>query len=131
MSLMTTKSGDRRPFIGEWRLVEMDLWDRDNLDLVGPARLVLDRHGHGSMRFLAIEAGVDYRPGIRDGQPAVEFSFEGSDEGDRISGRDRRFGGRSMAPGRPHRLRDSHSQPVSPLTGDRSRRGTIGSRDLE
>lgn len=65
----------------------MALWDRADLDLLGPAYLTLDRRGQGTMRFLAIEAGVDYRPAVRDAQPAIEFSFEGNDEGDRISGR--------------------------------------------
>jgi len=27
----------RRPLIGRWRIVEMDLWDPDALDLVEPA----------------------------------------------------------------------------------------------
>jgi hypothetical protein len=39
------------------------------------------------MRFIAVEVGLDYRVVERDGQPAIEFSFEGSDEGDRINGR--------------------------------------------
>ena len=67
--------------------MEMALWDRADLDLLGPAYLTLDRRGQGTVRFLAIEAGVDYRPAVRDGQPAIEFSFAGNDEGDRISGR--------------------------------------------
>ena len=84
---MTTKTSDRRPFIGEWRITDMELWDRGDLDLLGPAHLTLDRSGLGAMRFLAIEAGIDYRTVQRDGQPSVEFSFEGNDEGDPISGR--------------------------------------------
>jgi hypothetical protein len=39
------------------------------------------------MRFVAIEPGLDYRPGVRDGLRAVEFPFDGHDEGNRISGR--------------------------------------------
>jgi hypothetical protein len=84
---MTTKISDRSPFVGEWRIVDMELWDRGDLDLLGPAHLTLDRGGLGAMKFLAIEAGVDYRTVRRDGQPSVEFSFEGNDEGDQISGR--------------------------------------------
>jgi hypothetical protein len=38
-------------------------------------------------RCVAIEADLDYRGIQREGLPAIEFSFEGSDEGDRISGR--------------------------------------------
>jgi hypothetical protein len=68
-------------------MIDMELWDREDLDLLGPAHLTLGRSGQGSMRFLAIEASVDYRTGERDGLPAVEFSFDGTDEGDRISGR--------------------------------------------
>jgi integrase len=48
-------------------------------DEVCRAHLTLDRSGQGSMRSLAIEAGVDYRPGERDGLPAVECSFDGHD----------------------------------------------------
>jgi hypothetical protein len=39
------------------------------------------------MSLLATEAGLDYRVVQREGYPAVELSFDGSDEGDRISGR--------------------------------------------
>ena len=65
----------------------MEPWDREDLDLLGPACLTWDRRGQGTRRFVAIEAGVDCRPGVRDGLPAVEFSCDGNDDGDRISGR--------------------------------------------
>ncbi|MEQ1910105.1 MAG: hypothetical protein ABMA15_14865 [Vicinamibacterales bacterium] len=84
---MTPRVKARSPFIGVWRIIDMELWDREDLALLGPPHLTLDRRGQGSMRFLAIEAGVDYRPGELDGLPAIEFSFDGNDEGDRISGR--------------------------------------------
>ena len=54
---------------------------------VGAPHLRLDGHGSGTMRFLAVEVCMDYRPGERDGLPAVEFSFDGNDEGDHVSGR--------------------------------------------
>jgi hypothetical protein len=81
------EGGARRPFVGRWRITEMELWTAEDLDLLGPARLTLDRDGLGEMRFIAVEVGLDYRVIERDGQPAIEFSFDGSDEGDRISGR--------------------------------------------
>ena len=77
----------RQPFVGRWRISEMELWTAEDLDLVGPAHVTLDRDGLGEMSFIAVEAGLDYRVVERDGQPAIEFSFDGSDEGDRISGR--------------------------------------------
>ena len=72
---------------GRWRIVEMDLWDQEALDLVGPATIEIGRDHTGSFRFIAVEAWMDYRRLLRDGQPAVEFSWEGSDDGDPASGR--------------------------------------------
>jgi hypothetical protein len=42
-------------------MMEMELWTAEDLDLLGPARLVLSRDGWGEMTFIAIEAGLDYR----------------------------------------------------------------------
>jgi hypothetical protein len=39
------------------------------------------------MRFIAVDVGLDYRVVQRDGQPAIEFSFDGTDECDRTNGR--------------------------------------------
>jgi hypothetical protein len=70
---MTTKTGAPHLFIGEWHIGDMALWHREDLDLLGPAHLILDRGRQGSMKFLAIEASVNYRLGVRDGLPAVEW----------------------------------------------------------
>ena len=76
-----------RPFMGRWRITEMELWTSDDLDLLGPAHLTLARDGRGAMRFIPVDVGLDCRVVQRDGQPAIEFTFDGIDEGDRISGR--------------------------------------------
>ena len=44
--------------------------------------LSLEPSGMGSMGFIAISGGIDYRRTYRDGKPSVEFSWEGIDEGD-------------------------------------------------
>ena len=80
-------SAARHPFVGRWRIDEMELWTSEDLDLLGPAQLTLERDGVGTMRFIAVDVGLDYRVVQRDGQPTIEFSFDGIDEGDRISGR--------------------------------------------
>jgi hypothetical protein len=82
-----TDSAARRPFTGRWRITEMELWTSDDLDLLGPAHLTLARDGGGTMRFIAVDVGLDYRVVQRDGQPAIEFTFDGIDEHDRVSGR--------------------------------------------
>ena len=65
----------------------MELWDRDTIDLVGPASLIISKRGEGRMTFIAVEVWIDYRIVTRDGLPAIEFSFQGMDEGDEVSGR--------------------------------------------
>ena len=34
--------------IGRWRIIEAGLWDKDFLDLVGPAMLTIRADGHGN-----------------------------------------------------------------------------------
>jgi len=72
---------------GSWRIVEMDLWDQEALDLLGPAFIEFGPGGRGSFRFIAIEAEMDCRDSMHDLCPGVDFSWEGDNEGDPISGR--------------------------------------------
>lgn len=41
----------------------------------------------GSLRFIAVQGGLDWRDVPRDGRPSVEFTWEGFDEGDPVTGR--------------------------------------------
>lgn len=84
---MVTGGTAKHALLGTWRIVETDLWDVDDLDVMDPAHLTLEPKGHGRLGLLAIEADLDYRVVQREGLPAIEFSFEGFDEGDQISGR--------------------------------------------
>ncbi len=72
---------------GRWRILEMDLWDRDALDLVGPAFIKFSRDGTGSFGFIAVQGWMDCRQAEIDGLPGVEFTWDGADEGDQVSGR--------------------------------------------
>ena len=72
---------------GSWRIVEMDLWDRDAIDLVGPAVIELNADGTGRFHFIAVEGYLDCRYAERGDLPKVEFTWEGHDEGDHASGR--------------------------------------------
>jgi hypothetical protein len=84
---MTTAGTAKHWLLGTWRIVETESWDVGDLDLLEPAHLTLETKGRGKLGLLAIEAAPDYRVVQRDGLQAIEFSFEGSDEGNRISGR--------------------------------------------
>lgn len=67
--------------IGRWRIVEADLWDRDYLDLVAPAAIVIGADNHGEIAFGAMQAGLDlgYSPAM------VFFTWAGFDEMDEIT----------------------------------------------
>jgi hypothetical protein len=72
---------------GGWRIVEMDLWDAEAIDLLGPAHIRFGKDRTGHFRFIAVEGWMDCHSGQRDGRPYVEFTWEGNDECDPASGR--------------------------------------------
>jgi hypothetical protein len=70
------------PLLGTWRIVEMEMWDRDFLDLVEPAYLRFDAQDRGEFVFGAVQGSLHgrYGPG------SVRFTWQGSDERDPASG---------------------------------------------
>jgi hypothetical protein len=73
--------------VGRWRIVEMSAWDRDAIDLVEPGFIEFARNGAGQFGFIAVRGRLDCRPVEREGRAGVEFTWEGDDEGDQVSGR--------------------------------------------
>ena len=71
-------------FVGRWRIVEMELWDQDFVDLESPGHITLARNGRGEMHFGAVDLTLDWRLDATENR--VDFSFEGFDEGDEVSG---------------------------------------------
>ena len=76
-----------RAFAGRWRIVEMDVWDNDFLDLVEEGHLTFTGAADGEIAFGALKGFLDVRYGSRDGAACAEFSWEGHDENDPASGR--------------------------------------------
>jgi hypothetical protein len=70
------------PIVGLWRIVEADLWDRDYLDLCGPANLVVRANGDGEIAFGAMQASLD----IDYGPEEIGFTWAGFDEMTEVSG---------------------------------------------
>ena len=70
------------PLVGRWRILEADLWDRDYLDLCGPASLVVRANGDGEIVFGAMQASLD----IDYGPDEIGFTWAGFDEMDEVSG---------------------------------------------
>lgn len=72
---------------GTFHIVEMDQWDEDFLNLVTRAYMQLNADGTGRFQFGAVHGVMDCRWTERDGKPALDFSWEGFDEGDPVTGR--------------------------------------------
>ena len=70
------------PVVGRWRIIGADLWDREHLDLCGPASLVVRANGDGEIAFGALQASLD----IDYGPDEIGFTWAGSDEMDEVSG---------------------------------------------
>ena len=75
------------PFLGDWKIVHMDVWDQDYVDLVAPGHIKFEEDGDGGFQFGTVIGWIDYRLSERDGAPLVEFSWEGNSERDPACGR--------------------------------------------
>lgn len=77
---MSAPAGCR--LIGQWRIVEADIWDRAYLDLDGPAMITIGAGNHGEIAFGAMQATLDlgYSPSM------VFFTWAGFDEMDEVTG---------------------------------------------
>ena len=69
------------PLLGRWRIIEADLWDRDYLDLCGPATLVIRTRGDGEIAFGALRASLD----VDYGPDEIGFTWTGYDEMDEVT----------------------------------------------
>lgn len=45
---------------GKWRITQMDLWDREAIDLVGPACIEFGNGHSGSFRFIAVDGWIPF-----------------------------------------------------------------------
>jgi len=86
-SNLLTRGSGKNPFLGRWRIIESEMWDRDALDLVVPAHITFGKGGLGEIELIAIGASIDFRVEDRYGTPRVEFSWSGYDDSDQACGR--------------------------------------------
>lgn len=72
----------RTAIVGKWRITQSEAWQRDHLDLCGPAFLRIDPGGTGEIAFGALTASVDggFTPS------GVDFEWNGAEEGDQVTG---------------------------------------------
>lgn len=71
--------------VGTWRIVEMDQWDQEFIDLVSPGQVSFEKGGRERIHFGAVDPDLDWR--WDDATKRADFSFTGFDEGDEVTGR--------------------------------------------
>jgi hypothetical protein len=65
----------------------MSTWGKDYLDEEEPAYIEFKANGGGEFHFGYVHGMMDCRLTTRDGQPAVEWTWDGNDEMDPAQGR--------------------------------------------
>jgi hypothetical protein len=87
LAMATVKLVERRTLVGRWRLIEMELWDEEALDLVGPPFVDFAADGTGEVGFVVVRGILDCRHRNSGDVARVDFTWAGTDDGDLVSGR--------------------------------------------
>ncbi len=74
-------------YLGTWRIREIGEHTREGIDLVGPAEVVFDKDGLGSIRIMSTQADLDCRFVDRAGEVFAEFTWVGYRGCATVSGR--------------------------------------------
>jgi hypothetical protein len=51
----------RHQYLGTWRIIEMEQWDQDYIDLVVPGYIAFREDNLGEFQFGTVHGGIDYR----------------------------------------------------------------------
>jgi hypothetical protein len=84
---MAKTSRPKNPFAGRWRITSMELWDQHFVDAEVEGYLKVGPRNLGSFQFGYVQGEIDNRLTSRDGQPCLEFTWEGNDEMNMACGR--------------------------------------------
>jgi hypothetical protein len=74
------------PVVGRWHIVSMPDWDEDTINEEVQAFIKIEKSGKGVFHFAFVRGDMVCRFTSRDGQPAVEWSWEGHEEVDPVNG---------------------------------------------
>ncbi len=76
-----------KPFIGKWRIVEMEVWDQDYVDMEVPGFISIGSDGTGRFQFGLVSGDIDGRVEQCGNALRFDFSWSGQVENDLVSGR--------------------------------------------
>jgi hypothetical protein len=75
------------PYLGNWRIIEMELWDKDFIDMETEGYFLFGDDEMGDFQFGLVQGQIDYRIEKAGEIERLEFSWEGQDEDDERHGR--------------------------------------------
>lgn len=67
------------PFEGKWRVVDMEIWDQDFVDMEVPGFIEINDDETGSFQFGAVVGNIDGRVEQLEDGLVLEFSWAGRD----------------------------------------------------
>jgi len=70
------------PFLGRRHIASISTWDESDFNEEVQAYIEFKQDTLDEFRFGYVQGELDYREGQRDGEPALEWSWEGSDSAD-------------------------------------------------
>ena len=77
----------RNPYIGKWRIINMEMWDQDFIDMETEGHFLFEKDQLGYFQFGLVQGQIDYRIEKIGEIERLEFSWEGQNENDEASGR--------------------------------------------
>jgi hypothetical protein len=80
------KSHRSSAFVGVWHIYAMELWEADYFNMERQAYIEVQPDALGSFQFGLVVGAINGRVRGESPRERFEFTWEGSDEGDQISG---------------------------------------------
>lgn len=77
----------RTPFLGTWRITEMEQWDLDYIDEEEEGYFESGKGEQGDFHFGLVQGSIDYELETVEGKQRLEFTFDGTAEMDETTGR--------------------------------------------
>ena len=74
-------------YLGTWRIIEMEQWDKAYIDLVMPGYIAFREDHLGEFQFGAVHGDLDYRIEPYQETARLAFSWEGEDDMDPVGER--------------------------------------------
>ena len=81
-----TKNEADHPFIGQWHIFEMEMWDEDYFNMETQAYVEIQPNNRGEFQFGLVTGYLDgYLEKLNEGE-RFSFTWEGQDEMDEVNG---------------------------------------------